>query len=212
MLSHVKLEVPPAHKRCDLMSSGCCVSAFQNSSIAFWPWKNPIILNGPEAPTYEFKGTQGKLYQKIYNHVNPEPVLVSAVSQRCVQIFSPHLTVPTTLLLISADRSPPPSQGRSGAPPHLIPVTFHKGLKVTQSLLLAYSASLLTGSFLLICKHAQSLQFPKPFWDYTPPLCLPCFFSSWDHSTGQAALCSSSVNTHPLPLPGCPPHSSQHAL
>ena len=56
----MKLEVPPAHGSSDLMS-GCCVSAFQSSSVVFCPWKNPIILNDTEVPTYEFKGTQGEL-------------------------------------------------------------------------------------------------------------------------------------------------------
>lgn len=121
-------------------------------------------------------------------------------------LLSPH--TPQSL----QTASPPPSQDRPCAPLHLIPVTFHEGLKVTQPFLLACSASLSAGSFLLICKHAPSLPFPEPFLDcaFSSAAALPPLFHHRGHSRGQAAPTASSFNTHPVTPPGCPPHSSQH--
>ena len=59
----------------------------------------------------------------------------------------PHFSQPVTI--------PPPLQGRQCAPLHRVPVPFQEGLQVPHPFLLAYSASLLTGPFLLICKHTQ---------------------------------------------------------
>lgn len=43
------------------------VCALQNSSVAFCRWKNHLILNDTEAPTYEFRGKQGEVsFWKIF--------------------------------------------------------------------------------------------------------------------------------------------------
>lgn len=131
------------------------VIAFQNSSIAFCPWKNHFILNDTKAPTDEFKGKQGEvLFWKIFvqnQSLSSDELSLSKIFFRSfpVSSYSPPPT-PSSQQMTSR----PPSQGRQCAFLYLMPVTFREGLKVNHPFLLASSASLLTASFLLICKHA----------------------------------------------------------
>ena len=135
----VKSEVPPAHESSDLVP-GCCVQ-FPDQFSHFLPLEkshHPKRHTG--APTYECKGTQGgSLCEKVYNNTNPKPVLVGAVSQGCFQI-SPFLTLPSALHVVSGHSLATSFTGQTvyHTPPHLISVTFHEGLKVTQPFHLAF--------------------------------------------------------------------------
>lgn len=54
--------------------------------------------------------------------------------------------------------------------------------------------------------------FLSPSWTaVSTTSALPCSFPSQGHSRGWATLSASSLDTHPLPLPSCPPHSSRRA-
>lgn len=54
--------------------------------------------------------------------------------------------------------------------------------------------------------------FLSPSWTaVSTTSALPCSSPSQGHSRGWATLSASSLDTHPLPLPSCPPHSSRRA-
>ena len=120
---------------------------------------------------------------------------------------SSHSPPPSVLSQDTA--SPPSSRVRLCTPPHLTLSLSMKGSRSLSPSILPFSLSL--NWFLPIdLRSRQSLLSPKPFLDstFSSASTLPPSFLSQGYSRGQAVLPTSSLDTHPLPLPSCPPHSS----
>lgn len=93
-----------------------CLAAafsFQNSSVAFCPWKNPIILNDTQKlPPMNVKGPREGRCVRRFIITQTQSLSWSAQSPKDVFRSPPSSHSPPPSVLSQDTASPPPSQGR----------------------------------------------------------------------------------------------------